>query len=292
MTLEGTITALITPFRDEPGLEPAVDFETITTLIEWQLQSGINGFVVCGTTGESVTLNSKEKLSIVKHVVDVVKKRVPVIVGTGSNCTKTTIEFTRAVKEVGVDAALVVSPYYNKPTQEGLFEHFQMVTKEGGLPVVVYNIPGRSAVDISIETFKKLSQLSGIIAVKEASGSADKLIDLSESVRARMTLLAGEDSLTYFVMTAGGKGVISAASNVIPKEMVAITDSALAGKYPQALEAQLKALPMIRALFKETNPAPAKAALKILKKIPNERLRLPLVSVREETRELLGKLLR
>ena len=288
---EGTHTALITPFQKGASGAPAgIDYTALANFVEWQLDCGISGFVVCGTTAESATLDPEEKLSVIRKVKDVSAGRVPLVVGTGSNNTRQTIEFTQAVREIGVDAALIVSPYYNKPTQEGLFQHFSTVAKEGGLPVVIYNIPGRTSIDIALDTFERLASDDRIVAVKEASGSADKLIELSARVGDRVEILAGEDSLTYFVMAAGGKGVISASSNVIPAEMLAITSSALAGDLKGSLAAQQAALPKIRALFAETNPAPAKAALQLMEKLPSDAMRLPLVSVREDTREMLRTL--
>ncbi len=290
--LEGTITALVTPFQKVASTEqPPLDLDALEELIHWQLECGVRGFVVGGTTGESATLEPTERIQLVKRVLEIVRRKVPVIVGTGTNCTRTSIELTKAAKELGADGALIVSPYYNKPTQEGLYQHFRAVAEQGGLPIVVYNIPGRTSVDISLDTFRRLAKLSQVVAVKEASGSADKLIDLAAHLGPRVALLAGEDSLTYFVMAARGRGVISAASNVIPKEMVAITDNWLRGDVQAALAAQCRALPVIRALFRETNPAPAKAALKILGRLPNDTLRLPLVAVQEDTRELLTKVL-
>jgi 4-hydroxy-tetrahydrodipicolinate synthase len=283
----GTIPALITPFTKQLD----IDYEVLEGLINWHLDSGVRGFVVLGTTGESPTISKDEKITLIKRVVHIVSGKVPIIVGTGSNCTRTSIEFTRTVKDLGVDGALVVSPYYNKPTQEGLFQHFKSVALEGGLPIVIYNIPGRTSVDISIDTFKRLAELDNIVAVKEASGSADKLIDLSATVGDKINILSGEDSLTYFVMTVGGRGVISASANVIPKEMVMITENALNGKFEESRLAQENALPVIRALFAETNPSPAKAALKMLGKIPEDFLRLPLVPVTEQTKMLLKSVL-
>lgn len=288
---EGTITALVTPFKPESKGEPSIDFQALENLIQWQLECGVDGFVSCGTTAESVTLSPEEQIAVTKKVLAVVKGRVPVIVGTGSNCTRKTIEMTQHVKELGVDGALIVSPYYNKPTQEGLYQHFRTVAQEGGLPVVLYNIPGRSVVDISIETFKRLAEVKGIVAVKEASGSATKIIELAETVGDRLTLLSGECHLTYFIMVAGGKGTITASGNVIPKEMLAITRAVKSKNFAAALEAQIAALPSIRALFAETNPAPAKAALQMMGKIPHDTLRLPLVPVKSETREQLAKVL-
>lgn len=285
--MKGCITALVTPFK-----AGKVDEDSLAALIEWQLASGVNGFVVLGTTAETATLSEEEKLLVLKRVKDLTKGRVPLIAGTGTNCTKHTIENTRLAKELGYDAALVVSPYYNKPTQAGLFEHFSAVAKDGGLPIIIYNIPGRTAVDISAETFAKLSTNSTFIGVKEASGSAGKLMDIVEATEGRMPLYAGDCNLTYLCLALGGNGVISASANAIPREMTDITDLYFKGDRQGSLNAQIKTLPAIRAMFIETNPAPAKAALKFLGKIADDELRLPLVRVKPETRALMERVLK
>ena len=288
--LKGVITPLITPFRGS-GIEPAVDYDSLDRLIEWQLASGVHGFCPCGTTGESATLSHEEKLEVIRFTVERVRGRVPVIAGTGSNCTKTTVEFSKEAARLGVDAALVVSPYYNKPTQEGLYQHYKAVAETAGLPIILYNIPGRTAVDLSVETFRRLVKLPQIIGIKESSGSADKLLDFAVSVDvAKFSIVAGDDGWTYFTLCSGGKGVISATANAFPEEMAAITDSYHAGQVDKSRDAQLKAAPIIRLMFSETNPGPVKAALLTKGKITSDGLRLPLVPVREDTRSAVGKL--
>lgn len=288
---KGTIPALITPFLPTPADRPAVDWKTFEDLVDWQLESGVDGLVIYGTTGESPTLSVEEKFEMTKRTVAIVKGRVPVVAGTGSNDTYKTVEFTRAVKELGVDGALVVNPYYNKPTQEGLFQHFKAVAEKGGLPVIVYNIPGRTGVNVSIETFKRLATVPGIVAVKEAAGSADQIMMLAETVGDKLALLSGEDSLVYLLMAAGGKGVIAASGSVLPKEFVKLTTAMLNGDFATGLKTQIELLPAIRAFFMETNPAPIKAALKMLGRIPNETLRAPLVPVGDATRKALREAL-
>ncbi len=289
---QGTLTAVITPFTSKASGAGAlsVDIPTYCDLLEWQLSLGIDGIVVCGTTGESVTLSAEEKKTLIAKTVEVVKGRVPVIAGTGSNSTAQTIEATKEAKGLGVDGALIVSPYYNKPTQEGLFQHFSAVAKEGGLPVVLYNIPGRTAVEVLPATFAKLARIPGIVAVKQAVDSVVKLLELVDATDGKIALLAGDDPLVHAVFSVGGKGVISASAAAIPSEILAITKAGLAGKLDEALVAQLKALPLINALFTETNPAPVKAVLKIIGRIQDDSVRLPLVQVREETRAMLTKL--
>ncbi|MBL7662744.1 4-hydroxy-tetrahydrodipicolinate synthase [bacterium] len=284
----GSYTALVTPFTADTS---AIDYASLEKLLDWQLQAKVSGFVVGGTTGESATLTKSERAEMLAFVIKFCSGKVPVIAGTGTNNTSTSIELTREAKSLGAAGALCVNPYYNKPTQEGLYQHFKTIAEQGGLPVIVYNIPGRTSVDIGIETFSRLATVPGIVAVKEASGSANKIMWLAREIGAKVNLLSGEDDLTYMLMSVGGKGVISAAANVIPQAFVTICDTALKGDLSAALNAQLKALPMIKALFLETNPAPAKRALKHLGLIAHDTLRLPLVQVSEATDKALKDLL-
>lgn len=281
----GTITALVTPFQ-RGSAAAKIDYDALSNLIEWQLACGVSGFVAAGTTGESATLSGDEKLELFRFVVRAVKGRVPVIAGTGSNNTSASVSLTRAAKECGVDGALAVAPYYNKPTQAGLIAHFRAIA-DVGLPVILYNIPGRSVIDIEISTFEALASHPQITAVKEASGSAAKLLEFAQRVGDRLTLLSGEDHMTFFAMAAGGAGVISASSNAIPSAMCRITEAMQRGDSAGGLRAQLDALPAIRALFIESNPAPAKAALAAAGRIACEDLRLPLVPISEKSREIV-----
>ena len=288
---DGTIPALITPFEETSSPRPKIDYESFAELIEWQLECGVSAVLPCGTSGESTTLEPEEKLELIGKTIEIVKGRVPVIAGTGSNDTAKTIELTLAAKKLGASAALIVSPYYNRPTQEGLYQHFRAVAEQGGLPIMLYNIPSRSAVEIEIPTLERLAKVPGVIGVKHAVDSATKLIELVESVGDSLPIFAGSCELTYFVLSVGGKGVVSASANAIPKEMVEITTQAQKGNLAEACKAQLRALRAIRALFAETNPAPAKAALHMLGRIKSEKLRLPLVPVTQETRNLLSSAL-
>lgn len=288
---EGTFTAIVTPFKAEPIRKPAVDFEALDRLVEWQMSSGVSGFVVCGTTGESVTLDDEEKLAVTKRVIAVVNRKLPVIVGTGTNCTRKTIELTEEVKSLGADGALVVTPYYNKPTQEGLYQHFKAVAECGGLPVALYNVPTRTALEIEISTFERLAKVPNVVAVKQAVDSGAKLMALSSAVGDKLDILAGNCELTYFVMTVGGKGVISTAANIIPREMSEITSLGLRGEFGEALRIQQKVLPVINAVFAETNPIPVKAALAMTGHIPSDTVRLPLTQATEKTREALSRAL-
>lgn len=286
----GVLTALVTPFLESPAGSPAIDYDAWESLIEWQLASKVDGLVIFGTTGESATLEVDEKLELARRTLAIVKGRVPVIAGSGSNNTRKSIELTRELKDIGVDAALAVAPYYNKPTQEGLYQHFRTLAQEGGLPIVLYNVPSRTSVSISVETFARLAKLPEVIAVKQASDSAGELTELAAALNGNAALLAGDDPIVYVVMALGGTGVISASASVIPERMKAITDNVFNGNWEQALVKQQEALPYIHALFRETNPAPAKAALKILGRLPHETLRLPLVPVTETTRAELSEL--
>lgn len=285
---QGTLSAIVTPFLSTPAEHPAIDFKSLDELVEWQIASGVDGIVACGSTGEAATLSDEEKLAVIKRVTAVVKKRVPVIAGTGTNSTRSTIELTKAAKEIpGIDGALVVAPYYNKPTQEGLFQHFREVAREGGLPVVVYNIPGRSVVEILPATFSRLKDVPGIVAVKHAVDSISRLLELASALDGKITILAGDDPIIHSVLSVGGKGVISASATVIPRAIKKITEPGLKGDLSGALIAQQAALPLINSLFIETNPVPAKAALKIMGKISSDAVRLPLVPVSEGTRVIL-----
>lgn len=292
MKLEGVYTALITPFvtlGSRQSAEP--DWDSIGQLVEWQIASGVSGIVVSGTTGESATLSVEEKLEILKLIVKQVAGRVSVIVGTGSNDTRKSIEFSQAVKALGVDAALAVGPYYNKPTQEGLYQHFRALALDGGLPLILYNVPGRTSVDIRAETVARLAELDEVIGIKESSGSAERLLELAPLTGEKFSLLTGDDHLICFCMAAGGRGSISASANVIPDKIVKIVKAGLEQRTADCLKLQLEAWPIIKALFLETNPCPAKAALKIMGKIKSDEVRLPLVPVSAGTRTILQGLL-
>lgn len=286
----GTISAIATPFKLQASSRPVLDFESLERLVHWQLQCGVDGLVVAGSTGEAATLDKDEKLSLIRRVVELVRGRVPVIAGTGTNNTHETVELSKAAKALKADGVLIVSPYYNKPTQEGLYQHFKTVAAEAGLPVVVYNIPARSVVEISVSTMERLAKVPGIVALKHSVDSASRLLEVCDAVSAKIAVLAGDDALTYFVMAAGGRGVISASATAIPEEMLAITRAAEKGDFSAAMAAQRKALPFINALFTETNPIPAKEALRIMGVIQSNSVRLPLVPAAAETVKLLEKL--
>jgi 4-hydroxy-tetrahydrodipicolinate synthase len=273
----GSFVAQVTPFKNGK-----VDEQRLADLIEWQIQSGTHGIVPCGTTGESATLSHEEHTQVVKLTVDVVKKRVPVIAGTGSNSTAEAIRLTREAQEVGADGALMISPYYNRPTQEGIYQHYKEVAHAvPGFPIIFYNIPGRTGSNIEPSTMARMAAIDNIVGVKEATGSIDQMINIRLACGEKLAVLSGEDSLTFSMMALGGKGVISTVANVAPQQMAAVVNAGLAKEWDKASELQLKLVPLIRALFVETNPIPVKTALALMGKCELE-LRLPLVQMAEE----------
>jgi 4-hydroxy-tetrahydrodipicolinate synthase len=272
----GSLVALVTPFRNGK-----VDEQRLADLVEWHIRSGTHGIVPCGTTGESATLSHEEHTYVVKLVVDAVKKRIPVIAGTGSNSTAEAIRLTREAQEVGADGALMISPYYNRPTQEGVYQHYKAVADAvPGFPIIFYNIPSRTGSNIEPATMARLAEVDNIIGVKEAAGSIDQVLNILSACGDKLAVLSGEDSLTFSMMSLGGKGVISTAANVAPREMANLANACLAKQWDKAAQLQLKLLPLIRALFIETNPIPAKTALSLMGMCELE-LRLPLVSMAE-----------
>jgi 4-hydroxy-tetrahydrodipicolinate synthase len=283
MKLEGTWTALVTPFNSEGG----VDFDALSALVEWQIESGIDGLVPCGSTGEAATLSHTEDGQVVRHVIDVAAGRVPVIAGTGSNSTREAVGRTREAAEAGADGALLISPYYNKPTQDGIFHHYRTVAEEAGLPVVLYNIPGRTASRVEPETMARLSRVSGVIGLKEAGGDLALTAHTIAQADPDFSVVSGDDALVLPMLAIGGRGVISTTSNVVPREMAEITRAYRAGDVERAREVHYQLLPLMEALFIETNPVPVKTALHILGRIPEATLRLPLVELQKSNRDRL-----
>jgi 4-hydroxy-tetrahydrodipicolinate synthase len=268
---KGALTALITPFRDG-----AVDVPALRELIEWQIQSGIDGLVPCGSTGESATLTHAEHDAVVKITIEQARRRVPVIAGTGSNSTAEAIRLTVAAAEMGADGALLLSPYYNKPTQDGIYRHYKTIAASVQIPILLYNIPGRTASNITPETIARLAEVKNIVGIKEASGSMDQSSDILKLAGNKIAILSGDDSLTVPLIALGAQGVISTCSNAVPREMHDLADAALAGDFAKSRETHFKLLPLMRALFVETNPIPIKQALAYMGKCANE-LRMPLV---------------
>jgi 4-hydroxy-tetrahydrodipicolinate synthase len=283
LKLKGSIVALVTPFSGGD-----VDAKRLRELVDFHLQSGTDGIVPVGTTGESPTLSRDEKALVIKTVVKAAKGRVPVIAGTGTNDTRATVEYTKMAKELGADAALVVAPYYNKPTQEGLFRHYEAVAKVG-LPVVLYNVPGRTAVTIAPETTARLAKVKNIIATKEAAGN----VEFVTQIRALcdLAIVSGDDSLTLPMMALGATGVISVAANVAPGPVAEMCALANKGDGTRARELHERLFPLFKGLFLETSPAPVKAAMKLMG-LGNGELRLPLVEVTAPTLEKVRGILK
>jgi len=277
----GALSAIITPFRDG-----AVDEAALRDLVEWQIQSGVDGIVPCGSTGESATLSHAEHEQVIRLVVDQVRRRVPVIAGTGSNSTAEAIRLTTFAREVRADGALLISPYYNKPTQDGIYRHYKAIANAVDLPLIVYNIPGRTGSNIAPETFARMSEVKNIVGVKEASGSMDQCSDILKFCGDRMTMLSGDDSLTLPLMALGAKGVISVITNVMPREMHEMAAAGLAGDFERARQIHYKMLPLMRALFVETNPIPVKQACAFMGKCTNE-MRMPLTPMTPPAAEKL-----
>jgi 4-hydroxy-tetrahydrodipicolinate synthase len=271
----GSMVALVTPFK-----EGKVDGQSLEALVDFHIQNGTNGIVPCGTTGESATLDHKEHHEVIERVIKAVNKRVPVIAGTGSNSTAEAVELTKRAEKAGADGALMISPYYNRPTQEGIYQHYRKVASEVGIPIIVYNIPGRTGSKIEPETLARLAEIKNVAGVKEATGSVDQAIDVIRLCGDHLAVYSGEDSLTFSLMALGGKGVISTVANIAPKEMSQLTDACLEGKWESGRNLQLKLVPLIRSVFLETNPIPIKTALALMGRCSGE-LRLPLTPMSE-----------
>jgi len=281
---QGAMVAIVTPFKDGQ-----VDEAGLRELIEFQLANGTHGIVPCGTTGESATLSFKEHERVVEIAVEQVNKRVPVVAGTGSNNTEEAIRLTKHAKDAGADGALMISPYYNKPTQEGLYRHFKKVAETVDIPIIVYNIPGRTAVNIEPATMARLAEIDNIVGVKEAAGTMKQITDIIARCGEGFVVLSGEDHLTFPLLCVGGKGVISVTSNVAPRDMAEMCNLFFAGKFGEAQKLYYKLLPLCHALFYETNPAPVKAALAMMNKIKSDEVRLPLAPMLDANRERLRK---
>jgi 4-hydroxy-tetrahydrodipicolinate synthase len=271
----GSMVALVTPFKGGK-----VDWQSLETLIEFHIQNGTHGIVPCGTTGESATLSHEEHDAVVKTVVKTVNQRVPVIAGTGSNSTAEAVRLTREAEKSGADGALMISPYYNRPTQEGIYQHYRQVAAAVGIPIIVYNIPGRTGSKIEPETLARMAEVKNIAGVKEATGSVDQAIDVIRLCGDRLAVYSGEDSLIFSLMALGGKGVISTVANVAPKQTAQLADACLKGDWEQGRALQFRLIPLIRSLFIETNPIPVKTALSLMGKCSGE-LRLPLTPMAE-----------
>ena len=286
-TFEGALVAIVTPFADG-----SVDETAFRALIDDLIDRGAQGIVPCGTTGESATLSHAEHERVIELAIETVAKRVPVVAGTGSNNTAEAVRLTVHARKAGADGALLITPYYNKPTQDGIVQHFEAVAGEAELPIIVYNIPGRTSRNIEPATMERLSRIEGIAGTKEASCDLAQVGEIIERCGPDFSVLAGEDSLTLPIVALGGRGVITACGNVIPGEMAEIVRATRAGDLEAARAAHYAALPVMRALFLETNPTPTKAALAMMGKIPSEEQRLPMVPMTEANRPALAEALR
>lgn len=279
-------TAMVTPF-DSKG---HIDFSKTTKLINYLIENGTETVVVAGTTGESPTLSKEEKVALFEHVVKVVDRRIPVIAGTGSNNTYASIELTKKAEQLGVDGIMVVAPYYNKPNQEGLYQHFKTVADSTALPVMIYNIPGRSVVNIHPDTIIELSKIANIVAVKEASGDLNAMTKIIADTDDDFVLYSGDDSVALPVLAIGGAGVISVASHVIGNEMQEMVQAYFNGEVQKAAKLHQKLLPIMQGLFAAPSPSPVKTALQ-LKGMDVGTVRLPLVPLTEQERRVLANLL-
>ncbi|MEF8824104.1 MAG: 4-hydroxy-tetrahydrodipicolinate synthase [Desulfohalobiaceae bacterium] len=277
MELKGAITALATPFQGDK-----LDEERFREHIEWQIEQGVDGLLPCGTTGESATLSHQEHKDVIRICIDQTKGRVPVLAGAGSNSTREAVELTAYAKEAGADAALLITPYYNKPTQAGLFAHYRAIAREVSLPQVVYNVPGRTGINLLPETLARMQRdIPEVIGVKEASGNINQISLIIEACGRDFNVLAGEDFITLPLLGLGGKGVISVVSNVAPKLMADLCRAFHSREVDRAIDVHYQLTPLYRGMFLETNPIPVKTALAHMGRMELE-LRLPLVPMNEE----------
>jgi len=281
----GTFTALVTPFRNG-----VVDVEALEGMVEFQLQHGVSGLVPCGTTGETPAMSEAEDRVVVGTVVRIANGRVPIIAGTGSNSTDMAIKYTKMAQEVGADGSLQVAPYYNKPTQEGLYRHFAAIAESTELPLVLYNIPGRTGVTISAETMARLAEIPNIVGVKDSTLSMNMISDVIRLCGEEFDVLSGDDPMTLPLVALGGRGVISVASNVAPGAVSDMVRAVLEGDWERGRELHYELLPLFRALFVETNPIPVKTAASLLGLCSDE-MRLPLVPMEGENLRALQEIL-
>lgn len=286
MRFSGAFTALVTPFKNGK-----VDEEAYRQLIEWQIEQGIHGVVPCGTTGESATLSHEEHENVIRICVDQVKKRVPVIAGAGSNNTKEAISLTRFAKEAGADAALHITPYYNKPTQEGLYQHFKAISAEVALPVIMYNVPGRTGCCMTPETTVRIAkEIPHMVGIKEATGNMIHVSDILEYCPKDFQVLSGDDFTVLTLLALGGCGVISVTSNILPSKMAGLCNAFAKGDLAEARRLHYELEPLNRVMFVETNPIPAKTALAMMGKMALE-FRLPLVPLQAKNETVLREAL-
>lgn len=280
---KGSGVAIITPFNDE-----GVDFKKLKELLEWHINSGTDAVIICGTTGEASTMSESERKETIKFTVDTVNKRIPVIAGTGSNNTLAAVEMSKWAESIGVDGVLVITPYYNKTTQKGLVEHFKAVAESIKIPIIIYNVPSRTGMNILPKTLKELCKFENIAAVKEASGNISQIAEIRALCGDRLDIYSGNDDQTIPIMSLGGIGIISVAANIIPSDIHKMSKLYLEGKTEEALKIQLNALAFINSLFVETNPIPIKTAMNLMG-MNVGKLRLPLCDMSEDNLKILKK---
>jgi 4-hydroxy-tetrahydrodipicolinate synthase len=278
---KGSITALVTPFKDG-----AVDEKALRAHINWQIENGTHGLVPVGTTGESPTLSHEEHHRVIEICVDEVKGRVPVIAGAGSNSTAEAVVFSKHAEKVGADAVLIVTPYYNKPTQEGLYHHYKAINDAIGIPIIIYNIPGRSVIDMSVDTMARLYELKNIVGVKDATANIARVSLQRQAMGPDFIQLSGEDATALGFMAHGGQGCISVTANVAPALCAEMQEACLRGDYAAALKVQDRLMPLHESMFIETNPSPAKYALSVLG-LMEDTVRLPLLTVSDGTKQVI-----
>jgi 4-hydroxy-tetrahydrodipicolinate synthase len=284
---KGTFTAIVTPFKNGKLDEPALE-----RIIRAQIKGGVDGIVPAGTTGESPTISFEEHIELIEKCVRFAAGRIKVIAGTGGNATEEAIYLTKAAAKAGADGSLQVAPYYNKPNQEGLFQHFRAIARAARIPLLLYSIPGRCGIEIGLETVVRLAkECSNVVGIKEAGGSPDRVSQIRHALGAKFDILSGDDSLTLPFMAVGADGVVSVASNVIPKEVAQMVKAFAAGDSRRALKAHAKYFPLFRTLFIETNPAPVKAAM-AMQGVIEEAYRLPMVRMEKKNRDILERTLR
>lgn len=272
----GSFVALVTPFRNN-----RVDIDKLKELVEFHIEKGTSGIVPCGTTGESATLSHEEHRVVIETVIKAVNGRIKVIAGTGSNNTNEAVELTQFAKKVGADGCLVITPYYNKPTQNGLYLHFEKIAETVDIPIVMYNVPGRTGVNMLPSTVAKLAKIKNIIGEKEASGNITQISEIARECGAEFDLLSGDDAMTFPILAVGGKGVISVAANIVPAEVAELVDAFNKGDVNKSREMHLKMLPLFAAMFYETNPIPVKTSMSLMGMISDE-IRLPLCKMSDE----------
>src|SRR4030065_755555 len=282
---KGSIVAIVTPFKNK-----AVDEKALSELIEWHIKEGTNAIVPCGTTGESATLDYEEHYRVIEITIKTVNKRIPVIAGTGANATDETIMITRKAKDLGADGALLVAPYYNKPTQEGLYRHYKAVAEAVDIPMLLYNVPGRTAVNMLPQTVARLAEIKNIVAIKEATGDMRQVSDIIRLCGDSITVISGDDFTTLTLLALGGKGVISVSANVAPKDVSMMCSLWMKGQHDRARAIHYKLEPLNAAMFIETNPIPVKTALAMMGRIQEE-FRLPLCEMSSANKDKLRKVL-